>query len=911
MQKLSQNRLPKHIGAFVNLRQILSLAITQRGTFAMNKSGYPVASHAVARMQQHLDLSSMKSLLTGVMKLRDLCRFAANVLDTIPLAKVDKFQLVRTELIAYIGENAASHGVSDLSETEKDFVAYLITSAETADGAWILDFSEGDSNRVLQFEKLYRSLLSPDTITATASKTKIDYSNWDTDIHVVYDPEKDDIINIQNGRRLNNVIKEFDAKLAGLDTATSEALALDASDAINNAITIHHLAMIRVVDHVNMLLNDIGIWTAMLSPRSKADSASNAERSKSLRLAASYFHSLLMYPHIHALELFMHTYDKLQDWMKVYPALPADIIANYNHVVRSHDFLKAGDDAKSLLNLIEADNDETTGSMITGVPMEIVRAFGLTDVINEVNDAANRALLPINLTDLKLLDDEKYRYVLLSFAVAEFNMTQKFSEFLYMGHATSKEIQEAIYAVNPGLQTYYRDEIQTKLKSLAPTVPFGYSNHVALTDEVMKTTPAVLEGGKLMWRPLTPTHSYDYQYFLRHDKLFTIFGGDSIINAHSKYVPTIIINKDSAARLRRILMKENWKTMMPASLAYSDHVYNKAMLRADRNTVKRLMEDITGMNFSLLERQITAPYFKQIVATYLSGFALLYIIPNESPVKRSKDKETATEADSQAFLVVGHGKPYGTTYQNLASKQSPFKREDLIEIGYGAYIRILDEIPVPLEDLAADPDFYVSHPYYYYPSNSSTISVKEWVVTDGLLNFALAPITGNYRKPATLLDQRHAYLNDKIYIQTHMTWSIAGTMDDSFHMPLVKQSWSQDVYTPNIEYITHGEYSNSAIKLLDTDVTPINALVTDLEVNVKKIEADTPMARIEDTKPQAVDKVELTAIDEQDSLTSHSKHKPSKKSSDDVESKDKFKKKGKEEEEEEEDEDGKGKHHKK
>lgn len=886
MQKLSQNRLPKHIGAFVSMRQILSLAVTQRGTFAMNKSGYPVASHAVARMQQHLDLSSIKSLITGVMKLRNLCRFAANVLDTIPLAKVDKFQLVRTELIAYIGENAASHGVSDLSETEKDFVAYLITSAETADGAWILDFSEGDNNRVIQFEKLYRSLLSPDTITATPGKSKLNFENWNSETQVIYDPEKDDIINIQNGRRLNNVIKEFDNKLAGVDVNLAESLAIDASTAINNAVTVHHLAMIRVVDHVNMLMNDLGIWSAMLSPRSKADSASNTERSKSLRLAASYFHSLLMYPHIHALELFMHTYDKLQDWMKVYPALPADIIANYNHVVRSHDFLKAGEDAKSLLRLIEADNDETTGSMITGVPMEIVRAFGLSDVIKEVNDAANRALLPINLTDLKLLDEEKYRYVLLSFAVAEFNMTQKFSEFLYMGHATSKEIQEAIYAVNPGLQTYYRDEIQTKLKSLSPTIPFGYSNHVALTDEVMKTTPAILEGGKLMWRPLTPTHSYDYQYFLRHDKLFSIFGGDSIINAHSKYVPSIIINKDSAARLRRILMKENWKTMMPASLAFSEHVYNKTALKADRNQVKRLMEDLTGMNFSLLERQITAPYFKQIVATYLSGFALLYVIPNESSVAKQKGKgDAATETDSQAFLVIGHGNPYGTTYQNLASKQSSFKKEDLIEIGYGAYIRMLDEVPVPMEDLAADPDFYVSHPYYYYPSNSKTMSVKEWVVTDGLLNFALAPITGTYNKPPTLLDQRHAYLNDKVYIQTHMTWSIAGTVDDSFHMPMVKQSWSQDVYTPNIEYITHGEYSNSAIKLLDTDITPMNALVTELEDNVKKIEADTPMARIEDTKPQAIDKIELTSMDEKDGLKNpKSKHHP-KKSAEDVESK--------------------------
>lgn len=620
----------------------------------------------------------------------------------------------------------------------------------------------------------------------------------------------------------------------------------------------------------------------MLSARSKADAASNNERSKSLRLAAGYFHSLLMYPHIHALELFMHTYDKLQDWMKVYPALPADIIANYNHVVRSHDFLKAGEDAKMLLTLIETDKDETTGSKITGVPMEIVRAFGLSDVVNEVNDAANRALMPINLTDLKLLDREEYRYILLSFAVAEFNMTQQFSEFLYMGHATAKEIQEAIYAVNPGLQTYYRDEIQTKLKSLSPTIPFGYSNHVALTDEVMKTTPAVLEGGKLYWRPLTPTHSYDYQYFLRHDKLFTIFSGNSIINANAQYVPSMIINKDAATRLRKILLKDNWKTMMPASVAYSDHVYNKEMLKADRNTVKRLMEELTGMNFSLLERQITAPYFKQIVATYLSGFALLYIIPNESGNKKDKTSKN-TEADSQAFLVQGHGRPYGTTYQNLASKQESFKKEDLIEIGFGAYIRVLDRVPVPTEDLAADPDFYVSHPYYYFPSNSKTIEVKEWVITEGLLNFSLAPITGSFHKPATLLDQRHAYLNDKVYIQTHMTWSIAGTMDDSFHMPIVKQSWSQDVYTPNIEYITHGAYSNSAIKLLDSETTPINQLVTDLEENVKKIEADTPMARIEETKPQAVSKVELTAIDEKDSIKHPKKTNKPKKTAESIE----------------------------
>lgn len=883
MQKLSQNRLPKHVGAFVSLGQVLDQAVTQRGIFAMNMSGYPVASHAVARMQQFIDLTSPKSMLVGIMKLRDLTRFAANVLDTIPLAKVDKFQLVKTELIAYIGENAASHGVADLTETEKDFVAYLITSAETADGAWILDFTDQDDNRVLKGQKLYKTLLSPGAVKVTDGKDALSYDGWDPSIHVIYDPENNDIRNIQDSRRMKNLIKGFNTEWNAAGKGAKSEVAFNAVTAMNNAVVMHHLALMRVIDHVLMLLNDVHTWSAMLSARTKADASTNSERSKSLRLAAGYMHSLLMYPHIHSLELFMHTYAKLQDWMKVYPALPADIVTNYNNVVRAHDFLHAGEDANMLLSLIETDNDETTGSKITGVPTEIVRAFGLSKVIDKVNDAANSALVPLNLTDLKALDNEEYRYILLSFPVSEFDMTQKFSEFLYLGNATAHELQEAIYAVNPGLQTYYKDETVAKIKSLAPRVPYGYSNKVALTDEVMKTTSGVMEHGKTMWRPLTPRHSYAYQYFLRHDKLFTIFGGGSIASAHAEFFPELLINKDSAARLRKILMKDHWKTLMPANYCYSDKTYNEAMIRSDINIVKQLLEDLTGMNYNLLSRQLTAPYLKEIIATYLSGFALFYIIPNEMMQETEADKKGSL-ANLGVYQVIGYGNPYGTTYTNLATKQGALKPADLIKIGPGAYIKILTRVPVPMEDLAASPDFYISHPYYYYPSNSKTIEVKDWILTDGLLNFALAPILGQYAKPATILDQRHAYINDKVYIQTDMTYTAAGTTDSENHfsIPIVKRNWSQDYYVPNIEYITHGEYSNSEIKLMSDENTPINQLVTDLEENVKKIEADTAIARIEETSPQAVKRIALTPIGEEDSLRNakpagkkHHKNKPS------------------------------------
>lgn len=884
MQKLSQNRLPKHIGAFVNLGQVLDQAITQRGIFAMNMSGYPVASHAVARMQQYIDLTTPKSMLQGIMKLRDLCRFSANVLDTIPLAKVDKFQLVKTELIAFIGDNAASHGVSNLSETEKDFVAYLITSAETADGAWILDFTDQDDNRVLKVQKLYKTLLTPASVKSSVSADAFSYDGWDPSLHVIYDPEKNDIVNIQDSRRMKNLINDYDTKLKDRKNKLEKGeLALEASEAMNNAATVHHLALLRIVDHVSMLLNDNAIWSSFLSARTKADASTNQERSKSLRLAASYMHSILMYPHIHALELFMHTYEKLQDWMKVYPALPADVVTNYNNVVRAHDFLHAGEDAGMLLNLIETDADDTTGSKITGIPLEIVRAFGLSTVISKVQKAAHDALVPLNLTDLKQLDNEEYRYILLSFPVSEFDMTQRFSEFLYIGHATAEQLKEAIYAVNPGLQTYYKSETIAKLKSLSARVPFGYSNKVALTDEIMKTTSGIMEHGKVMWRPLTPRHSYDYQHYLRHDKLFTIFGGGSIMDTRPDFFPDIIINKDAAHRLRSVLMKNDWKTLMPAGLAYSEKTYSEAMLRSDINIIKQLLEDLTGMNYNLLSRQITAPYFKTVMATYLSGFALFYAIPDEHLGSGDDKGEEATKANLQVYLVPGYGNPYGTTYANLAAKQGPLKPSDLIKLGKGAYMRILKEVPVPQDELAASPDFYISHPYYYYPSNSDTIKVKDWVLTDGLLNFALAPILGTYHKPEVVLDQRHAYMNDKVYIQTNMLYSVGSTVDSENHfaIPLVKRSWSQDYYVPNIEYITHGEYSKSEFKLLNDENTPINQLVTDLEENVKKIEADTAIARIADTETQAVKKIELAQMDEGDSIGGgkSKSHKPNKKKS--------------------------------
>jgi hypothetical protein len=345
MKKLTQQSLPDKLGGFRSFKPLINAAVNQRNAMMIPLSGYPVASHVIDQIQRSLKFDSMKSLLQSLKDLRDLVRLASDVLSTIPLANVSKQQFNRNDLTSYITSNAAALGQAavTLADNAKliDLVAYMITSSETPESAWILDMPNGDSNRFLQIQKLYTSL-----------------GDADEDACWVYDPESEKIVEMTSLRRYRDMARKNSA-------AGKEAQTQTTKSAMTNLLMLSH---IKVVDHLYCLTNDTHIWDNFLSVRSNPDPSQNVERATSLKIFAAYLHSVLMYFHFWSIEAFMATYKGLEAWVTTFPVIPEHTLATYNNIVRKYDVFETNRDAAELLSCYQQDGANPLGSQLTILP---------------------------------------------------------------------------------------------------------------------------------------------------------------------------------------------------------------------------------------------------------------------------------------------------------------------------------------------------------------------------------------------------------------------------------------------------------------------------------------------------------------------------------------------------------------
>lgn len=864
MNRLSQNKLSSNMGSIVPIAPVLSAAVTQRGAFMLNKSGYPEATHLVNELMRGLDPTSIRSLNQSFMYYRNTFYFAATVLESIPLTRIEKYIFSATDIETHTAKMIGENSSAGVDVEDSKFIAKLITAAELNDGAWVLNFSSQETKNLhIKFMELYKKLIS--TVQPVGNdNTGLNYL-FDADMHVLYDPGVKVLVSYNDLKGMSSIIKDARERLGNTqDEGISDNILREANEQIAGQIVQYNLAHLRIIDHAYMLLNDTAIWGAFIAPRLKADAATNIERAKSLRLGAAYFHSLLMYPYMFNMELFLGSYERLQSWMAIYPSLPAEVMTNYENVVRAHDFLGAKADVALVLSKLDQAHEPDEDCSIKGIPREVIGNFGLQRVVTEVEEKMVGSLPPINFSDFKTLDRPEYRYILMSFPVTNFDMMPTLSEFLFGKGVVSSKISAATAAMSTSMQMYYRDETKERLRALSPRIPFEYSNNIPMTDDINRTSSYVLENGTVKWRPLSPRYTYEFEKFMRVDKQFYIFSAHTIIEADKhKFMPEIIVNKDHAKRLRGILLKEEWKTLMPSDLFYGDEVWTHDSLKSSAHSVMRLFERLFGMNYEILIRQMDAPYIKELIATFISGFACYYVNGLGGDVDIMIEPSSVTIPNTSMLnLVTGHGLPYGCTYQMMADLQGPVTPEKLIKVGRNTYIRIYDKIPKPSDNLCAVNNFYGVHPYYYYPSNAGTISVERWVMTEGMLNFSFCPVFGDYSKAIALLDQRRAYVNDKLYAQANLMYRLGATNDgeNSFTIPLVNKHWSQTLMDANLEYITHGNYVTAEFKLEDTADLPLTKLISDIEKEGNKIDSERPENKLNEVKPEPIKDLSVDSV---------------------------------------------------
>lgn len=864
--------MPKRLGTFTSLESVVHTGVTYRSAAYMNLSGYPVSSHVVNRILNLIDLTSYKTMLESILKLRNLTRLASEVLNNIIISKVDKAQLVRNDMIAYIDANKGAYGRSDMTLEDMEIIAHLIVAAEATDTSWSLTFSASIDNRFVAFQRLYLALTEETDYLVDVKALSITPANPSENKGVyVFDPEDEKIIGLGATRRAQALLASGKTRKASREEATLE---------FQKLVTVHKIPAMRIIDHVAALMNSTELWKTFITPRNAATTAQNEERAKGLKLLSSYFHSLLMYPHLFTIELFKGTYHKLEDWIVAFPAIPAELIAEYNHTVSAIDVLGAHSDAASVLAILEVANDPSHDSRIVGYPTELTELFEIEAVVLKAVTAAMDVSTPITIPEIKSLGDPGNNALLLSHPIDTVDITYSLTQAILVRNVVTSQLKLALAGVIPGIPRFYSDEVSSRLRALALTVPFGISSHIAYSAPANMVTDALYTSGNFKWNPLAPARTYDYQMELRRTRLYSIFTSSSIV---SDWKPQCLINEDVADRLRGV-MERNWRALMPSNLWYGDFIYTIDMLKSDPELVRRLLEGISGDHYELITRSITNPYIREIWATFLSSAFLIYAVPSEDEMNAitaaagsSSDPAAVYSSGFTPYLVVGAGNPYGTSYPALAAIQSENGSFELIKITPTVFLRPITHIPLPSNELTPAAEFYLQRPYYYYPANGATLKVTSWVMAPSLLNFALAPIMGSYSKAAVLLDKRYAYLNDTIFMQYNLAYSLSASSDGetAFSLPIVKKPWNRDRFLYHIDHhVVGGDYG--AISVVTENVpTAIATIMANIENSDDATNRDTTIARHQDADAALTPPIKLTSLD--DTGKNSNKNKPKKK----------------------------------
>jgi len=106
MKILRTNRMPDRLTGFIELSTLIKMSLDLRFSLMGKLNGYPVPTSVVARMMALLDLNSIEGLLNSLLRLRNVAKFAADILTALPQLKVGRIQLNLSTVKEFINANA-------------------------------------------------------------------------------------------------------------------------------------------------------------------------------------------------------------------------------------------------------------------------------------------------------------------------------------------------------------------------------------------------------------------------------------------------------------------------------------------------------------------------------------------------------------------------------------------------------------------------------------------------------------------------------------------------------------------------------------------------------------------------------------------------------------------------------------
>jgi len=894
MKVLSSLHLPKRLYATMDSASYVEQIINSRMIGLSHLSGYPMASYVVGRIQNAINLTSIKECLESIRDLRDMAKLASDILYTAPHGRIDKNQYSRTEILAFVEMQGKLLGYASLTEDQKDLIAYMIVSSEAPDNAWLLNMpARPQDNTVVKLHTLYQSLSRvKDKMKVKTSGEKSDVTFTTSDAMYVYQSHSRKVEHLSASRRVVQ-LKNLTSITAGMGGAKMTELNNRIQRDYDDLVRITTIGHIRLLDHVTQLLVTTDVWAHFISARVKTDAASNIERARSLKIMSSYFHSLLTYHQHIVVEALRQGFDSVRDTFIRFPELPAHIASTFKRVVTDSDVLNASADIREWFDSFRELELPNHGTTVDILPAESVRISGIDDVMALATKAASKIDTPIPLTDLKSLgDDASYSYIMLSQPVSEFRIPTDVTDAILTGDRVQHEHIEAMSGLDPGMELFLPADMAEVLRglNLRPTLSM-VCKQAAFVDPAVGHHN-IASQSVISMKANSPLRSRSARKYARKELLYTVDTASRLVTKMRGQVIDVIHREFLNKRLQASMGKE-WYTLMPAQWFDGEEKYNHESLASSSELRKRLLETLFKQHFVMLEKHLGLATASRQYATYISSFASMYIL-NDANLD-------AAIADLSSQLVIGYGRPYGLEYTALAGKQNPItKREELIQITDNIFIKMHDCVPIPTNNLVIQGELQLDIPYYYYAGNGECMKVTDWVVVEGLPHMTLAPLSVQEAKhPIVFTDKRWAYLGDAVFIQANMLWSqpLDASATGTVNVPIVDNVWNRDRFMREIKYLNFGPYGTESVSDITETVTSdagvLTEIVKEVEQEIKKIETAAPANNTDQAvKDPLASAVDIKPIDDtKKSNPGNSKSKPKqskdKNNLDDAEGEDK------------------------
>lgn len=793
MKRLSVIKRPANIAVMLDFKSRLRYLYDVRAIHISKMSGYPAAIHSIGRLQKMIDTSSFKNLLSSICKIQQIASITAEVIDTLEGTKTDRYQLNRTEIVTYVTNMVSKFPDVELSTDEIDVIANLIISFEANPANWILQSSEVEENLHLRFYGLYKEVLLTDDPGGIAA----------------FSPLESKIVNFADLDHVKVIAKAKRKKGAKADEESDEAKVNE--QMFQDACTIYQMAACRLLDHVYQLLLDKDIWYSFVTPRTKADVATNIARSQSLRALFTYCQSLLTYYQFFTIEMFLSSYEIIQQWITHFPPMEATVVYELENVIRKHDLLGARADVGKIISSFSASAKADLDAI--AFPSEFLAKFGLSQSIKSLTKKASEYAFGGDLTSIESLNKPQYIPLLSGTSIGVLDAIPSMTAMVITHKIVSHEVSHMMSGLVPVLARGSRksDIEAVRAMNIRAGMPFEIPTPAAY--QIEAGVAKGVEEGQIMLDALSPQFSFHYHQYLRDNMAFKMKTDDVIRAGYDSFVTRNIVDYDRARELKTIL-GTSWRTLIPIQWAGADRTFTPDEMGTTFEKVKQLIEDISGTSYDIFIRELTLPHVQRMFATVVSSFATLYIKQGEnSHLVLNSDMRVSKEDQQGLVLVEGYGRPYGTVYPALASQQGEIDdKTKLIRLGMGAYLRIHKVVPIVIDELRIDPAFYSQRPVMFFSSNSGIMKVDRWVLGDPMLNFALAPVADVSIAPPITITPKHVYLTTRLYVNYDFYYkpAVPEQAREKTSVAITVKDWKDDRHQFFLEYRTLGSYATVA-----------------------------------------------------------------------------------------------------